>query len=62
MFVMSRDVVLGKKVVVETDVEFESWTCQTCSFIPLSFPGHLLLIFKDLDLTRKSFICSFLDI
>ena len=43
MFVISRDVVLGKKVVVETDVEFESWTCQTCSFIPSSFPGTSLL-------------------
>lgn len=47
MFVISRDVVLGKKVVVETDVEFENWTCQTCSFIPLSLPGHLLLILKN---------------
>ena len=61
MFVLSRDVVLGKKVVVETDAEFESWTCQTCSFIPLSFLGPPK--FKELDLTLpRVLFLSFLNI
>ena len=45
MFVISRDVVfLGKRLVVETDVEFASWTCQTCSFIPLRLSWDLLIL------------------
>lgn len=39
-------------MVVETDVEFESWTCQSCSFILSLGPPNS----KELDPTHKSFI------
>jgi hypothetical protein len=46
MFVISRDVVLGKKVVVETDVELRVGLSDLF-FHSLSFPGYRLLTLKN---------------